>query len=85
MTDDEFEVLDELYFVQSFGDLVDLTGKESQPLTDILAKLYEKGWVRVLEGVDNEVPKDALDLSNRSEQYHYLATKEGLMAHNTTD
>ncbi len=85
MTDEEFEVLDELYFVQSFKDLVDLTSRESGKLRDILSQLHQKGWIRILDGVDDEVPKDRVDLINHFEDYFYLASKEGLMAHNTTD
>ncbi len=85
MTDDEFDVLDELYFVQSFHELVDLTGKEGENLRKILSDLFEKGWIRIFKEVDEEVPIDEIDLNHRAEEYIFLASKEGLMAHNTTD
>lgn len=85
MTDDEFDVLDELYFVQSFQELIGLTGMESLKLRSILSVLYEKGWIRIFNGIDNEVPKEQVDLTLKAEDYIFLASKEGLMAHNTTD
>lgn len=85
MTDDEFDVLDELYFVQSFHELVDLTGKETDALRNILSNLFEKGWIRIFKEVDEEVPQEEIDLINHAEEYIFLASKEGLMAHNTTD
>ncbi len=85
MTDNEFDVLDELYFVQSFHELVELTGKEDTKLRKILSALYKKGWIRVFKDIDNEVPKDQLDIMLYAQDYSFLASKEGLMAHNTTD
>ena len=85
MTDDEFDVLDELYFVQSFQELIELTGMDGLKLKEVLSVLYEKGWIRVFKGVDNEIPKEQVDLNHRAGSYIFLASKEGLMAHNTTD
>lgn len=83
MTDDEFDVLDELYFVESFGQLVSLTAKAESDLTAILKSLFEKGWIKVLAGVDDEVPPEQVDWDGAVHTYHFLATKNGLLAHNS--
>tara|TARA_B100000989_G_C19206788_1_gene330061 strand:+ start:107 stop:469 length:363 start_codon:yes stop_codon:yes gene_type:complete len=85
MTDDEFEVLDELYFVQTFHELIELTGKEAEELKRILSVLYDKGWIRVFKEVDEEIPVEETDWIRHAERYIFLASKEGLMAHNTAD
>ncbi len=85
MTDDEFEVLDELYFVQSFQDIYVTTAKSKNILIEVLSALYERGWVRVFKEVDEEVPVNELDFLEHADDYLYLASKEGLMAHNSTD
>lgn len=84
MSDEEFDVLDELYFVQSFSDLLILTEKSADQLAPVLKSLYEKGWIKVMENVDDEIPKDKLDFDSlQNQESFFLATKNGLMAHNT--
>ena len=83
MTDKEFEVLDELYFVTHFKELNKATELDQEDLKAILDSLWQKGWLRCYSGVDNELDEDNIDLENQFDKYHYLASKEGLMAHNT--
>lgn len=83
MTDDEFDVLDELYFVTSFEQLLEGTEMDSGKLIQVLKEIYQKGWVKIMETVDDEVSKDKLDLDNKADGYFFLATKEGLLAHNS--
>ncbi len=82
MTDLEFTVLDELYFVQSFSDLRESTGLSDEHLLATLKDLSDRGWIKVLEGLDDEVV-GPIDWVVKFEQYYYLASKKGLMAHNT--
>ena len=83
MTDEEFDVLDELYFVIRFGELADLTEKSSEDLVEVLKSLYQKGWIKVMMTVDDELPESEIDLDNSFSDYYFLATKKGLLAHNT--
>lgn len=83
MTDEEFDVLDELYFVQSFDQLATLTQKSPSELTPILEQIYKKGWIKVMVDVDEELSEDNIDFKKSAEKYHYLATKKGLLAHNS--
>lgn len=81
MTDLEFDVLDELYFVSSYQQLAEACELDELKLIETLAILFEKGWVKVLQTVDDEA-REPLELPTRFHTYYYLATKKGLHAHN---
>ena len=83
MSDLEFAVLDELYFIQPFGELMSSTQLEDHELKPILAKLLRKGWVRCYENVNDLVDESDFDFEINFRQYYYLASKEGLLAHNS--
>ena len=82
MSELEYDVLDELYFVQSFKALMQLTDLEEGELKPILKGLIEKGWVRCFLNVTDEVFAESLDFELEFRDYHYLASKAGLLAHN---
>lgn len=84
MSDLEFEVLDELYFVTHFRELLKSTGLEDNELKPVLIKLYKKDWIRCFTEPDEEIDQKDIDLEVRFRNYYYLASKEGLMAHNNT-
>ena len=83
MTDDEFDVLDDLYFVVAFEELAQLTGRSADELIPILDRIYRKGWIKVLRTPDDELSPDQVNLEHNAGDYFYLATKKGLMAHNS--
>lgn len=81
MSDLEYDILDELYFLTHFSELIaklDLNDDEIKPL---LIKLYNKGWVRVQAEPDKELGDKEVDLEVAFRNYYYLASKEGLKAH----
>ncbi|GMQ30335.1 hypothetical protein [Algoriphagus confluentis] len=81
MTDAEFDLLDELYFVQHFSHLKDSLGWENQLLLKTLTSLYSSGLIKCLSSPDEE-RFDQVDVYSEGEDLYYLATKKGLMAHN---
>lgn len=83
MTDLEFEVMDELYFVISFNELMEKSGLDRHQLKQILGRLVEKSYVKCLKNVSDELPHAELDFEQNYMIYHYLASKEGLLAHNS--
>jgi DNA-binding MarR family transcriptional regulator len=83
MSDEEFDVLDELYFVTSFHDLKENIGWSIDILVPVLKQLYEKGLIRILHDVDDEVPDEQVSLLTEFSMYHYLASKKGLLEHNS--
>lgn len=82
MSDAEFDVMDELYFVQPYNYLKEELEMPSPDLKEALNSLIEKGWVKCLYNMNDEVFEDKLDFENEFLDYYYLATKTGLLAHN---
>lgn len=83
MEDANYQVLAELYFVTSYEELRTALAMDDDILLKCLSELLEKGWIRCYHGVDNELIGDEVDLPNSYRKYHYLASKEGLFAHNS--
>ena len=83
MTDLEFEILDELYFVQTFDALLDSININEDELKHSLSQLIKKGWVKCMNSLTEEVLADIPEFEDRYKNYFYLATKAGLLAHNS--
>jgi len=83
MTDLEFEILDEIYFVESFENLQEKLNITEEELKGTLRKMIEKGWVKCFANQYTEVIFDTHSFEEKYRIYHYLATKEGLLAHNS--
>jgi len=82
MSEEEFELMDELYFVQSFGYLKEVLNWEDEELLSTLQGLYKKELIKCLSGPDEEIFGPA-NIPEKGKFYYYLATKKGLMEHNT--
>ena len=82
MTNDEFDLLDELYFLQPYTHLKSSLGWEDERLLKSLTILLEKGWIRCYKSPEHEV-FDALPMTDKGKDYYYLASKQGLLNHNT--
>ncbi len=84
MTDHEFDILDELYFVASFRDLTQKTGLSASALSEGLRSLLEQGLVRSFwPDPDTELAYEESSFGAISQDCYYLASKEGLLQHNT--
>jgi hypothetical protein len=81
MSDAEFDLLDELYFVQPFVYLKDLLKWEDGHLLQTLNSLYQEGLIKCLKTPDEE-RFDRVDIFSEGKDLYYLATKKGLMVHN---
>ena len=82
MTNAEFELLDELYFVISYHDLKERLGWADEQLCEQLTALFANGWLRVFKS-----PDDTMDFELISDEIlmnaYLLASKAGLKAHNS--
>jgi DNA-binding Lrp family transcriptional regulator len=86
MSDLEFDILDELYFVISFKELQKHLHLSEEVLANTLSNLLNKGWVKCFyAGGDEIVLQEELDFETKYSTYHYLATKAGLLAHNSRE
>ncbi|MEP0987336.1 hypothetical protein [Ekhidna sp.] len=83
MTEEEFDIIDELYFVTAYVDLKEATELPDDKLKRNLMNMAKRGWIRVYKNVDEESELDQLDLENDFQSYFYLASKKGLFKHNS--
>jgi hypothetical protein len=81
MSDAEFDLLDELYFVQPYAHLKETLGWDDKQLLETLDLLYQSGLIKCLEDPDKE-RFDQVDIFSEGSKLMFLATKKGLMAHN---
>ena len=75
MTDAEFDVLDELYFVQSYKSLIQNLKMNDSELTATLENLLKKGWIKGYLSPQEEKELDISELEKDYWNYHYLATR----------
>lgn len=81
MTDDEFDFLDEVYFVTPYPEIQSSLGWEEARMISCIGQLVQKGWLRCYTGADTELlPEQVNALDYKA--YSYLASKQGLLAHN---
>jgi hypothetical protein len=83
MSDLEFEVIDNLYFVQRFEALIKEVEIDEKIMQKILLDLFQKEWVKVMDMQTDEEISDTDVWTKNYSNYFYLATKKGLLAHNT--
>ncbi|EOZ96890.1 hypothetical protein A33Q_2200 [Indibacter alkaliphilus LW1] len=81
MNEEEFDLLDELYFVQPYQYLKEELGWEDQKLLSTLQSLHQKAFIKCLTAPDEEL-FDQVDILNKGKELYYLASKKGLMEHN---
>ncbi len=82
MSDLEFDILDQLYFVTPYAKVLEELSIPEQQLKAGLKQLLEKGFVRCFKTVSEEALPHEIDWELHFANYYYLATKEGLLAHN---
>ncbi|AWW29881.1 hypothetical protein DN752_06980 [Echinicola strongylocentroti] len=82
MSEEEFELMDELYFVQPYSYLKEVLDWEDEVLLTTLQGLYERRLIKCLLVPDQEI-FDQVEVMKSGTLYYYLATKKGLMEHNT--
>lgn len=83
MSDLEFDVLDQLYFVIGLEELSKEMEMDEVELWNVLRGMIKKEWVKVMKNQSDE----EVDWTQISEEalhpYVFLATKKGLLAHNS--
>ncbi len=82
MSDAEYEILDELYFIKTFGELQGLFMSGEFHLEEELWKLIQKEWVKILGDQDEEIVLEKDEFMEQKTKFRFNATKKGLMAHN---
>ncbi|RIJ34226.1 hypothetical protein [Pontibacter oryzae] len=84
MSDNEFDILDELYFVTSYPDLKSTLSLNDEELCAALQSLIQRGYVKILyPDQDTEHEYDKSAFGKHCQEYFFLATKAGLVVHNS--
>jgi|GEM_PF-136909 len=84
VTDAEYDLLDELYFVTSFRTLAEKTGLPAPELEKQLRSLLEQGLIRSYwPDPDTELAYETTSFGAIARDASYLASKQGLLQHNT--
>jgi hypothetical protein len=84
MTENEFTILDELYFVTSYRELRSTSILSDEELCAALRDLISKGYIKILyPDPDTEHSYDEKTFGQQCKDYFYLATKAGLVVHNS--
>ena len=83
MTDNDFDVIDELYFIQSYQYLTKTLDMSGKNIKTTLEGLLKRGWINCYITPTEEIEFDIRNFEKEYRNYHYLATKAGLLAHNS--
>jgi len=83
MTDLEYDILDELYFLLSFESIINKLNLKEDTCKNALEGLHEKDWIKCYESAIMEPFLEVPDFESNYKKYYYLATKAGLLAHNS--
>ena len=83
MNNIEFDILDELYFIQSYDHLKITLKFSDELLKQSLRRLIAQGWVTCFSSPTEELAFESDEFEKDYRNYHYLATKAGLLAHNS--
>jgi hypothetical protein len=84
MTEIEFDIIDELYFVTGFAELSRQLDLPEADLGRHLQDLVVRGYVKCFfPDPDTEILYEEAAFAHGFRQYYYLATKTGLVAHNS--
>jgi hypothetical protein len=85
LTDSEYSILDELYFVTSFAALHQALTMNKRELLQGLASLLDRGLVTqlIFDPVVNDFQKLEVPEPATLEQSSFVASKKGLLLHNS--
>ncbi len=83
MSEEEFEVLDHLYFIISYEQLKAQAEMNDDTLKTILIKLAKNHWLKCYDSKLHLIENSETVIQENFQYLSYLATKAGLMAHNT--
>jgi len=85
LSDIEYDVLNAIYFVESFNTILEECKYPQNVVADVLKQLIAKKFVTSMQFDEEkqEFKKTFYYDSDNMHAYHYLATKEGLLAHNS--
>lgn len=84
MNEIQFQILDSLYFVEPFDNILSEVKAPENVVASELKTLIRLGWVQVMD-FDTQIgdyKKTMFYDSDNMRAFSYLATKEGMLRHN---
>jgi len=83
LTDIEYDILNAIYFVESFDHILEECKEKPAVVGDVLKQLIHKKYVVAMKWDEDkkEFMRSFIYDSDDMRAYHYLITKEGLSAH----
>jgi len=83
MNEQEIDLMDELYFVQSYDEVKNAIEWDDKMLQKHLLGLYENEYVKMLINHDEDYQGNTNDINSIPwKDLYFLATKKGLLEHN---
>lgn len=84
LTDLQFQILDSVYFVESFENIREEADATLPVIVAEMRYLIDKGWMQVMQFDEekDDYVRTAIFDTDHLEEYHFLATRDGLMKHN---
>ena len=85
LTDIEYDILNAIYFVESFEHILEECKEKPAIIADVIKQLIHKRYIVPMRWDEEktEYVRSFIYDTDDMRAYHYLATKEGLIAHNT--
>jgi hypothetical protein len=85
LSDIEYDILNAIYFVEPFKTLTSECNTPANIIADVLKQLIDKKYVSPMQFDEQkqEYVRTFFYDSDNMDAYYYLATKDGLMAHNS--
>ncbi len=85
LSDIEYDILNAIYFVEPFQNILDECKAPEKIVADVLKHLIAKKYVTPMQFDEQkqEFIRTYFYDSDDMRAYHYLATKDGLMIHNS--
>ncbi len=85
LTDIEYDILNAVYFVEPFEHILQECTEKPAVVADVLKQLIHKKYIvpMLWDEEKSEYVRSFIYDTDDMNRYHYLATKEGLLAHNS--
>jgi len=83
MNDVQFQILDALYFVEPYENILAEVDATQPVVSAELRRMVAKGWVQAMEWDERagDYVRARFHDSDNLARFHYLATREGLLRH----
>jgi hypothetical protein len=83
LNDLEYRILDELYFISSYQTLMENLNEDRENMKEALVNMLRNGWIVQIKYEAHEEEKLEVPDLSVLEQSYFVASKKGLLIHNS--